>query len=418
MSTSSGRLSTLAAAWVIMRRDFVAILWSRSFIFFLLGPLFPVVVGVMAGSVGHSVEKSVQSQLGVAMSQADTTKLLAARKELAARTGDLPELVSVKVLAPGEKFDPQAALSSGSKSGTNVAAIITGSLTSPHLTGPQERVEAWQGPVSLIAARAAMSERGDAAPAYPKVALTPTVVTSHADQHHGQMITAQAGQTLLFLLTMLLAGMVLSNLVEEKGNKIIEILAAAIPLDALFLGKLFAMLAVSLVGIAVWGACFGLFHMAVGHAMPGLPTPAVGWALFVALGVVYFAMGYLLLGAVFLAIGSLATTVREVQTLSMPVTMMQLLVFFFASYALAKPGSPVELAAMIMPFSSPFAMLAKAAEDSAVWPHLLAIGWQAVCVGVFVKVGAKLFRSRVMKSGSGGGSTKRRGWFRRARAVA
>ena len=76
------------------------------------------------------------------------------------------------------------------------------------------------------------------------------------------MRTAQAGQVILFLLTMLLAGMVLSNLVEEKANKIIEILAAAIPMDAVFLGKLFAMLAVSLVGIAVWatviGGCMGL----------------------------------------------------------------------------------------------------------------------------------------------------------------
>jgi hypothetical protein len=34
---------------VIARRDFMAILWSRSFIFFLLGPLFPVLVGAMAG---------------------------------------------------------------------------------------------------------------------------------------------------------------------------------------------------------------------------------------------------------------------------------------------------------------------------------------------------------------------------------
>ena len=54
------------------------------------------------------------------------------------------------------------------------------------------------------------------------------------------------------MLTMLLAGMLLSNLVEEKSNKIIEVLAAAVPIDAIFLGKLFAMLAVSLVGIAVW----------------------------------------------------------------------------------------------------------------------------------------------------------------------
>jgi hypothetical protein len=45
----SGRLSTLAAAYVVARRDFVAILFSRSFIFFLLGPLFPIVVGGLAG---------------------------------------------------------------------------------------------------------------------------------------------------------------------------------------------------------------------------------------------------------------------------------------------------------------------------------------------------------------------------------
>ena len=61
------------------------------------------------------------------------------------------------------------------------------------------------------------------------------------------------------LLTMLLAGMVLSNLVEEEANKIIEVLAAAIPMDAVFMGKLFAMLGVSFVGIAVWGAAAGVF---------------------------------------------------------------------------------------------------------------------------------------------------------------
>ena len=66
------------------------------------------------------------------------------------------------------------------------------------------------------------------------------------------MHTAQVSLTLLFIVTMFLTGMVMSTLVEEKANKIIEILAAAIPMDAVFLGKLFAMLAVSMVGIAVW----------------------------------------------------------------------------------------------------------------------------------------------------------------------
>ena len=129
--------------------------------------------------------------------------------------------------------------------------------------------------------------------------------------------------------------MVLSNLVEEKANKVIEILAAAIPMDAVFLGKLFAMLAISLVGIALWATVIGglialagfegLFSGAID--LSNLPAPGVGWPGFLLLAIAYFAMGYLLLGSIFLAVGSLATTVREVQTLSMPVTMMQVLLF-------------------------------------------------------------------------------------------
>ena len=97
-------------------------------------------------------------------------------------------------------------------------------------------------------------------------------------------ITARAGQSLLFLLTILLAGMLLSQLIEEKSNKIIEVLAAAVPIDAIFLGKLFAMLAASLVGIAVWvgGRRGGDRRTSSTGGLAALPPPAVGWPAFLA----------------------------------------------------------------------------------------------------------------------------------------
>ena len=58
---------------------------------------------------------------------------------------------------------------------------------------------------------------------------------------------------MIFTVTLLLATLLLSTLVEEKTNKVIEVLAAAVPLDAIFLGKLIAMLGISLVGLALWG---------------------------------------------------------------------------------------------------------------------------------------------------------------------
>ena len=401
---TTGRLSTLAAAYVVARRDFVAILFSRSFIFFLIGPLFPLVIGGLAGGIGQRVQDSADRPvLGVAMSPADSAAMVKAQQVLAAQLGQsMPELLVVKQLAPGEPFDPAAAMK---QNRANLAAIVTGTPAHPVLTGSQDRIANWQGRVGLMAAQA----QGQAPNTFPAVTLA-GIATTRADQTHSRVVTAQLGQTVLFLLTMVLAGMVLSNLVEEKGNKIIEVLAAAIPMDAVFLGKLFAMLAVSMVGITVWAGAGSAVWLAAGHSLAEYPAPAVGWPAFFGLGVVYFAMGYLLLGSIFLAIGSMASTVREVQTLSMPVTMLQLINFFFASYAMSQPGTWIETAAMIVPFSSPFTMLARAAQDGALWPHAMAIAWQLVCVAVLVRMGAALFKRRVMHSGP---ATGRRGLFAR-----
>jgi ABC-2 type transport system permease protein len=179
------------------------------------------------------------------------------------------------------------------------------------------------------------------------------------------------------------------------------VLAAALPIDSIFAGKLFSMLAVSLVGITVWAAG-ALVAVAVWMKDPGsLPEPAVGWPLFVILAILYYAANYLLLGALFLGIGSQANSVREVQTLSMPVTVAQMLVFLLASFAIGQPNNLLGLGAAIFPFSSPLTMVARAAQLPELWPHLLALAWQALWVWLIVSLGATLFRRNVLKSGGG-----------------
>jgi len=392
---------TLRGAWVVARRDFVAVIFSKTFLFFLLGPLFPVLVGGLAGGIGANVQRSVDNPVvGLALPAADNAALARARNALAATTR-LPELREL------DGQNPEAALADRTR---RLVAVLEGSLAAPRLVGPGDQLQRWSGPMALLAAEA---RDGTRAPPVP--VATRVVRTSSGAEQQGRVATAQAAQTVLFLLIMLLAGMVLSNMVEEKSNKIIEVLAAAIPMDALFLGKLFAMLGVSLVGIAVWIGAGAAGIAVAGSALPDLPVPAVGWPMFLALGFLYFAMGYLLLGSLFLGIGSMATTVREVQTISMPVTMLQLLVFFFASFAIGQAGRPVEFAAIVFPFSSPFAMLARAAQFGALWPHLVALGWQALCVSLIIRAGARIFRRSVMKSGP---APRKRRWWRRAEATA
>ena len=119
---TTGRLSTLAASCVIARRDFTAILFSRAFFFFLLGPLFPLLIGGLAGGIGREVASTAaQPELGVAMPAADAQALLSARQRLEPQLGSaVPKLVVVKTLRPDERFDAAAA-----------SAIHTSSVPAP-----------------------------------------------------------------------------------------------------------------------------------------------------------------------------------------------------------------------------------------------------------------------------------------------
>jgi ABC-2 type transport system permease protein len=307
---------------------------------------------------------------------------------------DMPRLEVVSDTALNNQDIDRLLVRAASKNGEHgYAAVLSGSLERPRFTATRTDIDRWRGTIGLIV------QHAHEGAGTPPVIETRTVEISEGSRATNRLLTAQLGQMLLFLLTMLLAGMVLSNLVEEKTNKVIEILAASAPIDAIFLGKLFAMLGMAFIGISVWFSAGALVIGLSGSSLPAIAAPAVGWPAFLMLGIAYFAMAYLLLGSLFLGIGGMASTVREVQTLSMPVTMAQLLFFFIASLSVSKTGEPIELFAQLFPFSSPFAMLARAATQAALWPHVFALLWQTLWTGLIIHIGASLFRRNVLKSG-------------------
>ena len=408
-------IDVIRAAYVIARRDYVASVFSKTFLLFLVGPLLPILAGALFGAVGADVDTRVtHPTVAVIATAADGAALQSARTRLAERLGDtaLPDL---RIIAAADDADAQTnALLADQAHG--VVAVVRGGLDTPLLIGPPGGIAETQAKLALIhdAARAGRAIAATGAKPPAPVTITVRAVGQAAgNDMAGRVLTARAGQLVLMILTMILAGMLLSNLIEEKSNKVIEVLAAAVPVDAIFLGKLVAMLGMSLTGITVWGlmatlAMHGLFPAATA----ALPPPAIGWGPFITLGLVYFIACYLLLGALFLGIGAQASSVREVQTLSMPVTMGQLGVVALASSVVAAPASKLALTAMIFPWSSPFAMIARAAQSPEIWPHLLAIGWQALWIALIIRFAARRFRVSVLKSGG----PKRRGLFRRRSA--
>jgi len=373
---------TFRAAMVIARRDFTATVFSRAFILFLLGPFFPI---LMVGVFGAATAPMT--------SEAPTIAVVGSREDFAALQRARWSLQ--------DAFGPAALVqfrdaTSGPPPGKNDAAVLEGGLDNPRLSGSLSPGSGGAKQVRLMVAEArrAVDVPG---PGQVKVVQRKASVTGPS---LGQTLTARGGQSLLFLLTLLLAGMLLSQLIEEKSNKVIEVLAAAVPVDAIFLGKLLAMLTASLLGIAVWTGVGVAAVLAFTDAgLSGVPSPAVGWPTFFVLCVVYFAMSYLLLGSIFLGIGAHASTAREVQTLSMPVTMGQVVIFAVASIAVGAPDSGRALGAAAFPLSSPYVMIARAAELPGLWPHVVAILWQLAWVVIFLKLASRLFRRSVLKSG-------------------
>jgi len=395
----------LRSAFVVGRRDFTATVLSKAFIFFLIGPLFPVLLGIMFGGIGARVAtQAEQPRVAVIASDSDFELLEEARGQVieALSRRSVPRLVRVD-----PRGDPQRQADDLLHGGDRrFAAVLTGGLERPSLSGSVDEDGEVAGEMSLLVRLArAPADTGTELQVRRVERAEPAAGLSTA-------ITAQTGQMILFFLTIILAGMTLSQLIEEKSNKIIEVLAAAVPIESIFLGKLFAMLAASIVGIAVWVTVGAIaISLLVEGGTGALPVPAVGSPMFLALIIVYFAMNYLLLGSVFLSIGAQASTVREVQTLSMPVTVAQVLIFGFAALAVGSPDSPMAIAGALFPLSSPLVMVARAAERPELWPHLLAIGWQALWVGLIIVASARLFRRTVLKSGPA-----RRRWWKRASA--
>ena len=385
----------LRGAFVIGRRDFSATVLSKTFLFFLLGPMFPLMFGGIFGGIGASVASQREKPVvAVVASQSDFDALSAARMRLTDAIDD-GKLVGLIRFAP----EPDAAAQQKRLLATSnppIQAVLTGIPAHPSLTGAIHPDGTTARQLQLMLATA------DVAPApAPRMDVTPTDSTS-GSLSKDRSITGQIGQMILFFLTLLLSTMLLSQLVEEKSNKIVEVVAAAVPIESLFVGKLFAMLAASILGLLVWTAAGAAVIASLKQGGLGaLPPPAMGWPGFLGLTVIYFAMNYLLLGAVFLTIGAQASTVREVQTLSMPVTFAQVVIFGFAATSAVSPDSGASLAAMIFPLSSPLAMVARAAQSPDLWPHVAAIAWQGLWVAVILRLGARLFRKTVLKSGPG-----------------
>ncbi len=403
----------LRSMFVVARRDFLAIVATPTFLLFLLAPLFMVGMGLAGGMGASQLADSARgaARIVAVANAADAEALRAADTRLrdAFTRGEAPPPLELRI-AGQDAPDPIAITR---EKGTDTYAVMSGPFESPRIV--ERNAEGSSGRYLALLANQVLRDRaaGDVAPVKPRFESIQRGGTSIALQQS----LGFGAVFIIFLLTLLLAGQTVSSLAEEKGNKVIEILAAAVPLESVFLGKLLGFLGVAILFIAFWliMALVGGLIFATQIDPAALATaqsaskagaalasmPATGWPFFLGIGFIYFILSFLLLGAVFLGVGAQAATVREIQMLSLPITIFQVGMFSLSAAAAAAPGSRLAAFAQIFPFSSPLAMAARAATDGDKAVHLLALGWQAIWVTLVILLSVRLFRAGVLSSGGG-----------------
>jgi ABC-2 type transport system permease protein len=383
----------------IARRDFIATVFTPMFLFFLLAPLimasFSLIGGLGASSVAAGAAD--RERLVVVADAADAALLKQADERLRTLFSKEGAPATLVIEAPGADPIKQARAGLDARD-HDVDAALAGPLDAPHICyGPAAPRSADY--LAALADAAVRARHAGATPASTPVKVEVARQRSTITGQHAAGFMAVFG---VFFLTLLLAGQAVGTMAEERSNKVIEVLAAAVPLESVFFGKLIGMFGSAVLFILFWGT----IAAQVGHVLPPEAAqtmrelqPAVGWPTLIVLFCCYFTMAYLLLGSVFLTIGAQASTIREIQMLSLPITFTQVGMFAFASAGAAHPGGWVAIASQLFPLSSPYAMAARAANTPGLGWHVVALLWQALWVAVMITIGARWFRRGVLKSG-------------------
>lgn len=175
--------------------------------------------------------------------------------------------------------------------------------------------------------------------------------------HQGLTFALPYALALLFTITTFTSsGYLLQALSEEKENRVMELLATSLSPTQMMASKIIGLSAVGLTQMALWVGLAGLAGLAVAWRA-GWPT---GWALpwgQLALGLLFFGLGYLLVASLYTIAGAATTTPQEAQPLVTPVSLTMMVPFFLLVLLLAQPNGTLAVVLSLIPLTAPLTML-------------------------------------------------------------
>lgn len=223
--------------------------------------------------------------------------------------------------------------------------------------------------------------------------ITPVLLEGSQERNSMSMVMGFIF-SFLFYMSALIFGMPIANsVVEEKQNRVVEILATAIPIRQLLAGKILGNLILAMGQLCLF---VGIGLLALSMMPTEIPFLSVviatsGWFL------AFFLAGFLILAAIWAAIGAMASRVEDLQQSTGPVIMVLVAVLFIGIYA---KGTFLVIASYVPVISSVAMPIRLLSTDVPMWEPFASLAIAIAAAWAMVLLGERIYRRAIMQTGS------------------
>ena len=234
----------------------------------------------------------------------------------------------------------------------------------------------------------------------------------------------------MFFIIFLYGLMVMRSVMEEKVNRIVEIIISSVKPFQLMLGKIVGVGAVGFTQLAIWMVIIPIITItgqlvfnldanqmneitgnpaaaevdmedAMGKAMAVLAElKAQNWLMIIPLFILYFIGGYMIYTSLFAAVGSaMGDDLQEGQTLTIPITIPIVLAVYIMFRVVSAPHSSLAVWSSIFPLFSPIIMPARLASNPPLWEIVLSVTVLIASAFFFVWLSGRIYRVGILMYG-------------------
>ncbi|MEU3947411.1 ABC transporter permease [Streptomyces sp. NPDC029526] len=196
---------------------------------------------------------------------------------------------------------------------------------------------------------------------------------------------------LFYLAAVLLGVSLATSIVEEKQNRIVEIIAGSIRLRDLLVGKIVGSTTLALAQMVAFTAAAVIGLVAAGESGTlGQVTTGLGWFL------VYYVVGIAVLACVFAAAGAIATRTEDIQSTTTPVNALVAVVFVAGITATGTAQSVLSFAPLTSTITMPARIIA---GDTAWWEPAASLLVSLAAAALVVLAAERVYRRALMQTG-------------------